>query len=445
MNTKNNTPKQGPALLRVLGLWDSVAILIGVVIGVGIFRVPYEIARYLSSPAMILLAWLFGGIFSLMGASCYSELASSFPETGGDYVYLKKSYGLLPGFLYGWTCLLVMRTGAIAAVAFIFAEYLASFLALDSSLVKPLAIITVLLLSLVSALGMHQAKKLQNISSAAKVLTLASIVVLGFLSGKGELSNFYSQTVQSGKGLVPLFGLALIPILWTYGGWHENTYVTGETKDPRRVLPLALIIGTLMITILYLLMNLAYIYLVPVKDIAASELIASNVMQILFGKWGQKAVEALVLVSAFGAINGMIITSSRVTYAMAKDNAVFRYLAKVHEKFRTPYRSIIINALWIIVLIMWGTFGRLIFFTGVLIWAFFAFIIAGIFILRSKYPEIERPYKVWGYPLTPVIYIAICLWLVINTVIHHPLPSALGICLTLSGVPVYLLSKKSGG
>ncbi|MFQ5952397.1 MAG: APC family permease [Candidatus Omnitrophota bacterium] len=439
----NITPdKQGPVLLKVLGLWDSIAIAIGVVIGVGIFRVPAEIAKYIPSPELILLAWLIGGVFSLIGASCYSELSSSFPETGGDYVYLKKSYGPMPSFLYGWTCLLVMRTGAIAAVAFIFAEYLVSFLSLDSSLVKLIAISIVLILSFINILGLREAKRLQNISSAAKVLTLAGIVVLGFMSKKGDITNFHPLPLAANTSLIPLFGLALIPILWTYGGWHENTYVTGETKDARRVLPMALIIGTLIITSLYMLMNLVYIYLVPVKEIAGSELIASNIMQVLFGKWAQKIVEALVIISAFGAINGMIITSSRITYAMSKDNAIFRYLGKVHERFHTPYRSITVNALWIIILIAWGTFSRLIFFTGVLIWLFFALIITGIFILRKRYPDIKRPYKVWGYPVTPIIFIVISVWLVINTLIHHPLPSFLGICLMLSGVPVYLVSKR---
>ncbi|MGB2630487.1 MAG: amino acid permease [Candidatus Omnitrophota bacterium] len=442
MENVKTSSNESPGLLKVLGLWDSVALVIGIVVGVGIFRVPSEVGKYLFSPGLILLAWLVGGVFSLMGASCYSELSSSFPETGGDYVYLKNSYGRLTGFLYGWTCLVVMRTGAIAAIAFIFAEYLVSFLALGTSLIKITAVITVLVLSLINILGLRKGKSLQNAAAIAKVLTLAAIIVLGFLSPKGDISNFRSTHLSTGISTLPLFGLALIPILWTYGGWHENTYVTGETKDPRKVLPVALLGGTLIITALYMLMNLVYIYLVPVERIAESELITSNVMQILLGKWASKTVEALVVISAFGAINGMIITSSRITFAMARDNAVFRYLGKVHERFHTPHRSIAANALWIVLLIMWGTFAKLIFFTGVLIWFFFGLTGAGVFILRRKYPDIERPFKVWGYPLTPVIFTLTCVWLVVNTVIHHPMSSLLGICLMLSGVPVYLISKK---
>jgi len=444
MKNKTTSAEQKPALLKVLGLWDSMALVIGIVIGVGIFRVPAEVARYLPSPELIILVWFLGGVFSLIGASCYSELSSSFPETGGDYVYLRESYGPLTGFLYGWTCLLVMRTGAIAAIAFIFAEYLSSFLALDKSLVKPVAIFVVLALSFINILGLHKGKKLQNISVVAKVATLAGIIIFGILSKRGDIANFHPLPVITDRGLLPLIGLAMIPVLWTYGGWHENTYVTGETKDARRVIPLALISGTVIITVLYLCINLVYIYLVPIEKMAGSKLIVSDIMQILCGKWAKKFVEALVVISAFGALNGTIITSGRITYAVAKDNPVFRFLGKVHERFHTPSRSIIINALWVVLLIMWGTFHKLMFFTGVLIWLFFAVIVAGLFILRRKFPDISRPRKAWGYPVAPLIFILTCVGLVVNTAIHFPLQSLAGIGLMLSGIPVYFVARRVG-
>lgn len=442
MKNEKSIFKQKAALLKVLGLWDSAAIIIGIVIGVGIFRVPAEVAKYLPSPELILLAWLLGGAFSLIGASCYSELSSSFPETGGDYVYLKESYGPMAGFLYSWTCLLVMRTGAIAAVAFIFAEYFVSFLSLDRSLVKLIAISIVLILSFVNIRGLRQGKRLQNISAVAKVATLMGIIAFGFLSKKGDVSNFHPLPVTGETGLLPLLGLALIPVLWTYGGWHENTYVTGETKDARRVLPLALITGAVVITLLYICMNTVYIYLVPIEKMAGAKLIVSDVMQILFGRQATKIVEGAVIISAFGAINGMIMTSSRITYAAGRDNPVFRYLGRVHERFHTPSRSIIINGFWSVLLIIWGTFNKLLFFTGVLIWLFFGAIVAALFILRRKFPDIKRPHKVWGYPVTPIIFILACLWLVVNTIIYYPFQSFAGICLMTSGIPVYLVSRR---
>ncbi len=431
-------------LLKVLGPWDSVAIVIGIVIGVGIFRVPAEVAKHLVSPELIILAWLFGGAISLMGASCYAELASSFPETGGDYVYLKESYGPLVGFLYGWTGLLVVRTGVVAAMSFIFAEYLCSLLSLGSSFVKLIAISVVLILSLVNIIGLRHAKWLQNISVIAKVACLVGLILFGVLSRKGEVSNFQPSPVHLGMGILPRFGLALIPVLWTYGGWHENTFLTGETKDAQRTLPMALMTGTLIITALYICMNLVYIYLIPADRMAGASLRVSDAMRVLYGMRATKIVEALVVISAFGGINGTIMTSCRITYALGRDNSVFRYLGKVDERFSTPSRSIIINALWTILLILLGTFDRLLFFTGIVVWLFFAAIVAGIFILRHKYPQKNRPYRVWGYPVVPTFFVLVCIGLVINTIAYYPFQSLIGLCLTLIGVPVYLISKRLG-
>jgi APA family basic amino acid/polyamine antiporter len=444
MENRPNDSGQKTSLLEVLGLWDSVAIAVGIAIGVGIFRVPAEIAKFLPSPFLIILAWMLGGVFSLVGASCYAELASSFPRTGGDYVYLKESYGTWAGFLYGWSGILVVRTGVIAAVAFIFAEYFVSLFSLDASLVKAIAVSIVLTLSFINVLSLREGKRLQNISVIAKVLALLGIMIFGFLSRKGSVANFQPLPFSgvTGKGIIPLFALALIPILWTYGGWHENTFVTGETKDARRVLPRALMLGTLIITALYISINLAYIYLVPIDRMADASLIVSDVMYILCGKWAKKIVEILVVISAFGGLNGTIITSSRITYAMGEDNRLVGYLGKIDKNFKTPARAIMVNALWSIILIIWGTFSRLLFFTGVLVWLFFALIVAGVFVLRRKFPHIERPHKAWGYPVAPFIFVLVCLWLVVNTVIYYPGQSVVGICLMLSGIPLYLASRR---
>jgi len=418
--------------------------MIGIVIGVGIFRVPSEVAKFLPSAELILLAWFLGGIFSLIGAGCYTELSSSFPETGGDYVYLKESYGPFVSFLYGWSSLLVVRTGVIAAIAFIFAEYLLSFLSLDRSLVKISAVAIVLILSFINIMGLREGKRLQNISAIAKVAALAGIIILGVFSGKGDVSNFQPLTVPAGRSLLSLFALALIPILWTYGGWHENTFVTGETQNAKLVLPKALIIGTVIITFLYICTNLFYIYLLPIDRMAGSDLIVSDIMRVLFGTRATKLMEALIIISAFGALNGTIITTSRITYALGRDNPLFRYFGRVDEKHKTPAASIILNAFWSIILIMWGSFNRLLFFTGILVWFFFALIVAGLYILRHKFPDRERPSKVWGYPVTPLVFILVCLWLVVNTAVSYPAESLAGIGLMLSGIPVYIISRKAG-
>lgn len=429
-------------LKKILGRWDSVAIIIAIVIGVGIFRVPAEVAKYLNTPNLIVLAWLLGGIISLLGALCYAELSSSFPKTGGNYIYLRESYGPWAGFLFGWIELLVIRTGSIAAVSFIFAEYLQSFLSTNECLIKPIAIFAVLTLSFINIIGLRYGKMVQDLFTISKISVLIGIIVFGIMSKKGNISHFHSVPIVLDRRTFTLFGLALIPILWTYGGWHENTFVAEETKDARKILPFALIMGIFIIIAFYLATNFLYIYLIPVEGIANANLFASDALQILCGRYGRKIFEILIIVSSLGCINAMIITGSRITYALAEDNIIFRYLGKVNNKYCTPYWAIIINGIWSIILIILGTFNKLLFLTGVVVWLFFALVGGALFILRYKFPDIERPYKVWGYPFLPAIFILICIALFINTIIFYPFQSLMGLCLLMTGVPIFIISQK---
>ncbi|MFH0888682.1 MAG: amino acid permease [Planctomycetota bacterium] len=429
-------------LKKILGRWDSIAIIIAIVIGVGIFRVPAEVAKYLGYPNLIILVWVLGGIISLLGALCYAELSSSFPQTGGNYIYLRESYGHLSGFLFGWTELLVIRTGSIAAVSFIFAEYLQSFLSLDKCLIKPSAIFIVFIISFINIIGLRYGKRVQDVSTIAKIAALIGIIVLGVISKKGDVSHFYSPPITLNKEIFALLGLALIPILWTYGGWHENTFVAGETKNAKKTIPFALITGVFIITSFYVAINYIYIYLIPIREITNSNLIASDVLQILLGGNGKKLLEVMIIISSLGCLNAMIITGSRVTYAMAKDNIIFKYMGKPNTKYGTPHRAIIINAIWSIVLIIMGTFNELLFFTGILVWLFFALVVGGIFILRYKFPDIERPHKVLGYPVVPAIFIIICILLSINTIIFCPVQSLIGLGLAMTGIPVFFISRQ---
>jgi amino acid transporter len=379
-----------------------------------------------------------------LGVLCYVELSSSFPITGGNYIYLRESWGPLIGFLFGWVELLVIRTGSIAAVSFIFAEYLQSFLSIRGDLLlKPIAILSIFVLSFINMKGLRHGKGVQSVSTMAKILMLMGLIIFGVISKKGDISHFHSLPPGfSNKGFFSSFGLALIPILWTYGGWHENTFVAEETKDTRKILPFALITGIFIVTSLYLAINFLYIYLIPPTKIANISLIASEALQILLGEKGRKLFEIFVIVSSIGCINAMIITGSRVTYAMAKDNAFFSYIGKVNVKYGTPQRAIIINAVWAIALIILGNFNKLLFFTGVLVWLFFALVAGGLFILRYKFPDIERSHKIWGYPLVPVIFILVCIALILNTVIYYTFPSIIGLCLAMAGIPVFIISQK---
>lgn len=421
---------------------DSLAIIIGIVIGVGIFRVPDEVALYLDSPLLILLAWLAGGLISLLGVLCFAELSSTFPETGGNYVYLKKSFGPAAGFLFGWAQLLVIRTGSIAAVAFIFSEYVRAFCSLSPGTVKPIAVSAVLILSIVNILGVSSGKRLQNVLSAAKVLSLCVLIIFGFLSQKGDVAHLISLPDLPEKGTFILFGLALIPILWTYGGWEESTFVAGETIKPGQTLPSTLISGICIVTLLYVLFQGLCLYLLPLEAMKAGTLMTSSTVEVLFGTMGKKVLEGLIILFSLGAINGMIITGSRITYAMGRDHAVFRFLGTIDPRFTTPLRSIVVNGCWAIVLIISGAFNQLLFFTGITIWVFFGLTSAGLIVLRRKYRDQDRPYRVWGYPLVPVLFTVICFILVLNTAVSYFLEALIGLCLIMIGIPVYLFSRK---
>lgn len=433
--------RPGQEFKKILGFWDSVVIVLAIVIGAGIFRVPAEVAAYLNSGWLIMLAWAAAGIIVFCGTLCYAELSAALPETGGNYIYFKASYGKWLAFLFGWSELTVIRTGSIAAVAFVSAEYLRSFFSFDEFFIKPAAVTIVLLISAVNIFGLHYARNLQRILTAVIVIKLLSVIFLGITSGKGSFAHFFS-TAPAPVNTIPAFGLALIPILWTYGGWHESTFMAGETKEPQKVLPAALLTALGLVILFYLALNFLYIYLIPVAEIARLKLIGSNVLEIICGPAGKKIFEALVIISSVGCVNAMIITGSRITYAMAQDNSFFKYLSGINPVSGGPSRAVIINALWSVVLIWLGAFNKLLFFTGILVWLFFGLAGISIFILRKKFPHSQRPYKMRGYPLVPAVFIVACIFLFLNTFLFSLSTSLCGLLLLAGGIPVYIISQK---
>lgn len=430
-----------PHLKEALSRWDSAAFVTAIVVGVGIFRVPGEVAGFLNSSVIILFAWFLGGMISLAGALSLAELAAMFPESGGNYIYIREIYGKPAAFLFGWSEILAIRPGSIAAVAFVSAEYLSSLLSIEPLFIKPIAISIVIVLSLVNLFGLKLGKKIHNSMTVINISVLIGMVFFGIVLRRGDLSNFEPVVSSINWGVLPLLGLALIPILWTYGGWHESTFVAGETKDAARSIPQALIGGIIVIAALYLAINFLYIYLVPPERLSTFPLIGSEAFRIIFGAYGKKIFETVVVVASIGCINAMIITGSRITYAMAKDNPAFTYLSKVDAHSDAPTRSIIVNGAWASILIALGTFLKLLFFTGILFWFFFAAVAAGVFVLRRRLPTVSRPYKVWGWPVTPAIFVGVSSALFANTVIYNPYPSLAGLCLLASGVPVYYISQ----
>jgi len=429
-------------LKKELTFWDSAAIIIGSVIGVGIFRVPSVAAQFVTDPHLILLVWVAGGVIALLGALCYSELSSTYPETGGNYVYLKYAYGPWAAFLFGWSKLAVIRTASIASISFVFAEYLRNFAPYEIDRIRVVAIAMIWSLTTLNILGLRYGKWLQNVLGLGKITALLAVICLGFASGKGDWSHL-SQTVQPSLAHSPLvsFGLALVPVLWTYGGWHESTFVAAEFKNSKRDLPLSLLSATALITVLYLAVNLVYVYLFPPATLPGRPLIAADAMDLVFGGSGKKIISAIILLNVLGVLNTVILTGGRIPYALAQDHPLFNFLKDTSQRFHTPHFALVTNAAWASVLVLAGTFDKLLFFYSAAVWLFFAVASFGIFRLRRKFPDRQRPFSVWGYPLTVLLFSSASAAICINTLLHSP-ASFVGFLIILSGIPLYWISER---
>lgn len=451
-------------LVRQLGLFDSTMMMVGIVIGSGIFLTTGIMAESLPSAGLILLAWFAGGVLTLLGALTYAELSVAMPEAGGQYVYLREAYGHLAGFLFGWILFLVSMTGSIAALGAAFAEYFGYFfpslstskilismpvhllgleLEYSLSMGQIVAVILILALSIFNYLGVGLGKTLQNVVTIIKIGTILVIILLGFTVGRGTPIDFALNRAGSGFGdLVTGFGVALIAVSWAFDGWNNITYVAGEIRDPHRNLPFALIAGTLLITILYMLVNLVYLLALPVEEMAGIVPVAERATSVLFGSATGGIVSAVVMISVLGALHGCIFVGPRVYYAMAQDGLFFRKVAGVHPRFLTPGTAIIFQCGWAMLLTVSGTFQQLFTFVMFITIAFWIAATASVFTLRRKYPDLPRPYRTWGYPVVPAVFIIASLGLLLNTLIEKPVESLAGVGLALAGIPVYYFWRK---
>lgn len=430
-------------LKRTLGFWDSVAIVIGSVVGTGIFRTPAEICTYLSDPGWVLFAWALGGVIAFLGTLCYSELSASFPETGGTYVYLKYAYGPWAGFLFGWSELALMRTASIASVSYAFGEYALNFIPSFPGSEKGIAISAIWILTLINIAGVHYGKWLQNFVSLGKALALVSLVVLGLTLGEGTADHFQSAFPAFSQGMsLANLGLALVPILWTYGGWHESTFVAGEFKKTDTELPFSLLTAAALVILFYLVVNGVYLYLFPAPEIAARKLIAADVMNSIFGPKGEGIIVAVILFCIFGVLNTVILAGGRIPYALAKDHSILKSLGTISQKFHTPDRGLFINALWASVLVLWGSFKQLLFLSAASVWFFFAAAGIAVFVMRTKFRERHRPFRMWGYPWTAALFTMVAFWIFINTMVYSPRETFFGFAIISLGIPLYLISKR---
>jgi len=441
-------------LRRDLGIWGAASIVVGTIIGSGIFLVPKTMVQKVGSVEMVFLVWVAAGLLSLAGALTYAELAAAMSEAGGEYVYLREAYGPFFGFLYGWTQMWVAKSGAIAALATGFFYYLANFYpSLERDLyrgpwleirVGQLAAIGVILaLGFLNYFGVKWGGGVQVVVTIVKVGCILAIILAGVSSVAGNPANF-STSVPAIAGMSGFFG-AMVAALWAYDGWNNVTMVASEIKEPQRNLPLALAAGTALVMVLYLGTNFAYFYLLSAEEVAASDRVAGAAMSKVFGASGAAAVSVAAMISMFAAINGSILSGSRVPYAMARDRLFFRSLGTVHANYHTPAASILALSAWAAVLVLSGRYEQLFTYVIFASWILYALSAASVIVLRIKRPDMVRPYRTVGYPVVPILFILVAVTLLANTFIESPRESIMGLGLILLGIPFYLYWKKSAG
>ncbi len=432
-------------LKRELRFWDSVAINIGIIIGVGIFRTPSTIAKYLSSPLLILATWVVGGVIACVGALCYAELASRHPHTGGTYVFLRESYGKLVSFLFGWTEITILRAGSIAAVAYVFSTYLKNFVSLGIWGEKFIAIALICGLTVINILGVKLGARVQHVFSSLKILTLFGISAAVFLMFPklGNVSAiWHAEAAKQSYAHFPLLWTsALVPILWTYGGWHESAFMSGEFHDTKRELPFSIVTSALVVTAFYVLVNVAYLLVIPPSQMVETKAIAAGVINRLFGNSGNLIISLAVLISATGALNSTIMTGGRIPFAVAKDYPKFGWFAHVDSKFGTPKRALLLNSIWAAVLILFGNFETLLFFCQFAQWLFFA--LAGASLIWARKNSLHEGFETPLHPLFPILFVALGAAICVSIIWNFPHASLTGIALIAIGIPIYLWLKYS--
>jgi APA family basic amino acid/polyamine antiporter len=430
------------SLRRSLTRFDLTMIAIGSSIGSGIFLTPALVAHQLPSIWLIAAVWIVGGLMAMAGALTFAELGGMMPGAGGVYVYLSEAYGPLFGFLYGWAYFLVVNTGGVAALSLAFATYLGYFIPLDQSGLIVTSVAGLLFLTLINVLGVKVGGIFADLFTMLKIGGILVLIVVGIFWGH----------VTPGEGAtgVPMdssiwnsLAIAMVGVLWSYGGWQHASYAAGEAKDPRKTVPFAMVVGSVVVTLLYLAVNVAYAKSMSIPAMGGSQRLASDAMESLAGPSGGKIIALAIFISTFGTAGIYTLTAPRIYFAMANDGIFFKKIASVHPRFGTPAAAIVAQTGVALVLIFfWGTFEHLISYVVFTDWIFFTLAGASVFLFRRRRPDAERPYRTWGYPLTPAFFVAVSAWFVLNTVITKPAEAAAGLVFLAAGVPAYLWWKK---
>jgi APA family basic amino acid/polyamine antiporter len=460
-SSNSNSPAQ-PSLVRGLSLLDSVLLLASGIIGSSIFLTAKDIAGALPQPMLFLLVWIIGGVISLFGCVAFAELGSMFPESGGQYIYLREAYGDLVAFLYGWMLFAVANGGSIAALTVASAVYTGQVVPFFSqehfvfaiagiavNRAQIFALFLIAVMTWVNVAGLRWGALLQNLSTWTKFAAMGAFVILGFAIGKGDWSHFRSPGLGLTMGahpaqLVSAMGVALIAVFWAYDGWVYITWVAGEVKEPRRNVPLAMVLGILVVGAIYMAMNMTYLYALPLGEIAQHETIAHAAATALFSPRAAVWLSLTIAVSCFGAAATCTLSGARVYLAMAQDGVFFKRMALIHPRWRTPAFSLIGQSVWAALLTLSGRYDELYTYVMFGMVLSYTLTVIGLFILRWKRPNLPRPYRCTGYPWLPAIYILVGVAWTLNTVITRPTQALWGTGIVLIGVPGYLYWKRSG-
>lgn len=429
--------KVAPDLARKLGMLDAAAIVVGIVIGSGIFVLPNLIARSLPSASVILAVWVVAGILSFFGALAYAELGAMIPATGGQYVYLREAYGPLCAFVCGWTFMLAVLAGGSAWLAVTFSIYAGYFVPLTPTAAKALSVGLIAVLSAVNYVGVREGAWVQRTFTSLKILGLLVLIGAGLMSGHTAVhaaDHPASSTMH--------FGVAMAACLMAYNGWSYVSFVAGELREPQKNLFKSLVLGMAVVAVLYVFANVAYLKVMTVPQIAATDRVGADLATRTIGPIGATFVSLTVLLSIIGAINGCILTGARIPFAQAHDRLFFARFGEVHPRFGTPGFAIVCSGIWTSILVLTGSYETLYSYSILAAWIFYTLSVGAIFVLRRKMPQAFRPYRMWGYPYTLWLFVAASIWFMLDALVTQPLPSLMAFVIVASGIVAYRLRRR---
>lgn len=422
----------------VLSLFDAACIIVGCIVGTGIFMTPMNVAELVPSVPLVLFAWVLAGLLCIAGAFCYAELAVAYPEAGGEYVYFSRAFGTWSGFLFSWSKMLVIRTGSIAAIAFAFGTYADQVLPLGAHSVKVYASLSIVVSTAMNIAGVRVGSRGQNVLTVAKVLGIAAVLLVAFVLPAAP----HSKPSTAGSLSQANFMVAMILIMWTYGGWNEAAYIAAEVRNPDRNLPRSIVYGLVLVILLYVCLNGAFLWALGVDGVGSSEAVAADCLGASFGEAGRRFISVLVMVSALGAVNGFILTGARISYAMGAESTLLAPLGRWNARLGVPVWSLVVQAVIAMVLVATGSFQKLVEYTAAAAWLFFALAPVSLIILRYRNQQAPRGYRTPFYPFVPILFCLVSLYMLYSSINYAGRGALYGFLIVLSGIPVYWISRR---